>query len=504
MSADFYNLIKKEVSLILGAVLIVPISSMANDGFSTVYQPSKNVIQSSQASTSYSSAKLGSQTLVITTKRRISDTVTNRDIDEFNPFFTLSENNVFTEEYDQKQIDDLRNIDYSSSVSLNGTEWKTRFDADNHYNSNQEYDYNLKINTFYISYKNDNTGISSRVGRQASPGSGVIGPIDGITLQAPLISRISLGASAGFPVSSRQKDLIQSNKPFVAFNAKIPGLYKSLVLKPYILMQKLDGFINRHSVGSEVNYSYKSSSIYQLTDYDIQFNELNMWLVQAQLQKKKALYQLSLDYRRNPALELDNALANEYRAGNLKDLSNVMSFKDMLEQASQRTARNYSAKLGSSIPLNSKLRLGADLRRRDQLYNSLDGNGEDYVELHNFQNEISTQLVASNLIQKQETLLLELGYVSAKYYTNTSFAIRNQVRLSGLYQLDLKLRVAEGERDNGELLLTTLPTATFTCQCSKRIYSELEVGYENWAYTGNTVQEDYSQVFANINFRMQL
>jgi len=436
----------------------------------------------------------------------VSNIVNNQDnYDQFNLHIPSSNWKIFDEQSKIGEIKDIRNVDFESSIEHDGAEWSTQFDAHNYYTPDEEDNYQLEINRFYLNYKNKKSGVRTKVGRQASSSTGVVGEIDGITLQIPLSSRFHIGASAGFPVSALEKHKIQDNKPFIVVNSKLPQLYNSVILKPYVAIQHLDGILNRQSIGLEFNFRKSGHSIYQMVDYNTQFNMVNLWLFQGQFRKSNnALYFMTLDYHRNPALELNNALMNETRVSSLKELSTVLSNREIIAQANNYSTKNYSATLGSSFPINSRLQIGADINRYDQVYNTFNSDELNDFEEHNYQNKLSTQLVASNLMGKKDTLSLEYEYTDAKYYDNSTILIRDQIELTGLYQLELEFRMDEGQRNDGELVLTTIPRAMLRCQCSKKLVGGLELGYESWNYSGNTQQDDESWLYTNVNFRLEI
>ena len=126
------------------------------------------------------------------------------------------------------------------------------------------------------------------------------------------------------------------------------------------------------------------------------------------------------------------------------------------------------------------------------------------MALHDFQNQLSTELVSNNVFLRGDLLSLEAVYTHARYYNQTYFSIRNEFWFHGLYQMNFRLNLTDNQFRNGEQLLTTQPTARLACQCSKKLYSEVEVGYEGQDYAGNSQQTDYTQVFANLSIRYRL
>ena len=499
--------IKPRTRLIIPLFFIYfPFSGFANEFPSIKLNSENDSLSFSDFAEKPDNKPLVSPKLIITDTAVTSyESVLNNRLDLKDQYSLLPQDMIFDEKYGQKQVNDLGNINYASTIKMNDSEWHTKFEAENQYTQSEQDNFNLDVSTFYISYNNKTLGIKSAIGRQASPGGGISGPIDGFTLQSSLFSHMSLGISAGFPVNTDDKKIIQRDRPFVAFNANLPGFYKSLVLKPFIVMQQKNGFTNRQSIGSEATFSLKRSTFYHLTDYDLLSNEISHILFYGQFkQYSNTLYHITLDYQRNPALELDNTLVNEYRASNLKNLSNMLSDTEIIALASNQSENNYSVKLGNSFPINSRLQFGTDIVRLDQLYKIVNGDDQSNSEEHNYQNKLSTHLIASNMFQKHETLSMEVGYIDAKYYTNTKLMLRDKIKLSGLYQLDFAFHISQQENSDGEALTTTLPTARFTCHCSKKLFSELWVGYESWNFGGDTLQTDTSQLIANLNLRMQL
>jgi len=460
----------------------------------------KNIVNSIILFTLFVNPAVGMSTLLH--EENIADATDERN--RFNLYIPLSNWKVFEEQAKAVQSKDIQNVDYQSRIEENGIEWETQFDADNHYTPNDEDTYKLDINRFLINYYNKKTGLHTSIGRQSHANAGVVGEMDGITLKAPIGSQFLIGASAGFPVNPTKKHVIQDNKPFIFLNSKLPKLFNSFVLKPYLVIQYEDSYINRQSIGMEFSFNKRGRSLYQLMDYNTQFNAINLWLLQGEIQNKSnAQYYITLNYHRNPALKLNNALVNEVRAHSLKELTDVLSNKEIIAQAKNQSAKKYSATLGGRFPINSRFHVGADIKRHEQRF-SVSNDEVNDIFSHNYRNQLSTQLVATNLTGIDDTLKIEYEHIRANNFINNTFSISEQVLLSGLYQLDFEFRMDEGQRSDGELVFTAMPRAMLSCQCAKKLIGQIEVGYESWDYSGNTEQNDQDWLYTNVSFRLEL
>jgi len=154
-------------------------------------------------------------------------------------------------------------------------------------------------------------------------------------------------------------------QPFKAVSADLgPFLDNFLSGSVYAITQDTDGTLSRRAVGGELRLFKPKFNAYSLVDYDTYFKALNIFMLQANYMPGNGLnYNMLLDKRRSPMLQITNALQTQPGITSIGDLINASAngIDGVRQNALAVSQFTDSASLGVSWQFNPKWQVGGDI-----------------------------------------------------------------------------------------------------------------------------------------------
>jgi tetratricopeptide (TPR) repeat protein len=225
-----------------------------------------------------------------------------------------------------------------------------------------------RIRELFYDLNRRKSGVSMRLGRQNQSTGGVLGRFDGLNLGYQINPVIKLNAVMGSPVLSTRDGLVENDRWFVGLNTDLGTFFNSVDLNLHYLNQVADGISDRESVGGEMRYFDSMKSLFALLDYDILYDELNVFLLSGNMRFKdnSSLY-FNIDNRRSPLLSTFNALQGQGLVANsLDDLRGIYKEDELRRIALDRSLGTETYSVGGTKTLSKKLQLTADVTMSSQ------------------------------------------------------------------------------------------------------------------------------------------
>jgi hypothetical protein len=356
------------------------------------------------------------------------------------------------------------------------------------------------VSSMYFDAQNRRHELSMRLGRQSRSSGGVLGRFDGLLLGFPLGKKFSASAVGGYPVES-SKDNVETDRYFYGLTLAADGFAKGWDANIFALEQRMEGFTDRRAIGGELRYFNPGLSFFSLVDYDIHYNELNIWQFLGNwILPDKTTINLTLDYRNSPILTTRNAL-NGQRVDSLNDLQNDFSNSQIYDLARDRTATSKLATLGVSRPLHEKLQISGDvtvtnLSDTDESgdVEATVGTGTDYF--------YNLQLIGSNLITIGDITILGLRYADTNDTGITSLTFNMRYPFTRDLRINPRFRVDyRKNRDDDTDQMIYRPSLRMSYQARRKLRLEAEIGGEysdREIVDGSTKDRSY---FFNIGYR---
>lgn len=337
---------------------------------------------------------------------------------------------------------------------------------------------------------------SLRLGRQSSPGAGVLGRFDGGWARLGVTPSIKLNAVGGRTVeyyAAPKRNLFGASVDVGPWDNRLTTSF-------YAIGQRLDGLVDRQAVGTEMRYFDPVRNGFLVIDYDTHFRELGTAMLQANwLTPAGTNYAFLYDRRRTPPLQVSNVL-NAYPGSSLTDLRDQgFSSDELLRQARGVTPVSDLVSIGVTHPLSARWQFGADIKlsrvsgtEAVGQYPASPPTGNLWV--------YTMQGIGTGLLATNDVFVASLSINRAETFDGTSVSA-SYVRVIEKWRLEAGLKYY-GQKDANDLELRRwTPNAKAGYRWAEHLTFEGEAGAEYTQVKGPTQTEDTRRHYFNVGFR---
>lgn len=349
----------------------------------------------------------------------------------------------------------------------------------------------------YYELRNKLYDYSGRIGRQPGNSGGVLGPFDGLSAGYSVLPKWRINVVAGIPVDFYP---INSDKQFWGTSFDFGTFAEHWNGSAYYINQTVDGIIDREAVGAELRYFDQRGSMIALTDYDIAFSELNIFMLQATWQTGTATtWNALVDHRKSPVLTTSNAVIGEVDTSIRSQLTTQT--EDQLRAAAvAKTPTADLVMLGVAHNFTPRWQLGGDIK----LYNisGTDAAGSLPATESTGNTLVYTlQGIASGLLTKRDITVLSLSYLNNPNFTGESGSITNRTIYRDKWTGDFALRFYS-QRDNlGTETTRWNPAIRIGYAWRQQITFEGEYGIEKTQTSTATDNQDATRHYYSLGYR---
>jgi tetratricopeptide (TPR) repeat protein len=358
--------------------------------------------------------------------------------------------------------DTVNRSDVTADLDFNARLRSDRFDLRTQFVGSDEVDFRkggsgneTRISTLSFEAKDFKTGLYGRVGRQSRSSGGVLGRFDGALFSYDLTQKVKVNTVLGYPVRSSNSNAVDTDRKFYGVNFDLGTFFEHWDFNTFFIDQYVNGITDRRAVGGEVRFLHPKFSFFNLVDYDVSYNELNLFLVNAHYSlPTKTRLSMVLDYRKSPILTSSNALQGQ-GVEEVSDLLNIFSEEEVRQLAMDRTAKSRSGTLGVTQDLNENYQLSFEVTASklsgtpaSPASGGVDATPETGTDLF-----YSTQLIGTNLFTEGDVTILGLRYFdtdsndSYSLIANTRFSVTRDFRINPRVQLEYrKNKTSDGDR----------------------------------------------------------
>jgi len=414
----------------------------------------------------------------------------------------------------------LSQTDQSSLIStldLTARHRSERYDNRANFSGDYNYDYleeedgeegESRVRSAYVGVSDKQYRYSIKVGRQSAYGNGVLGRYDGVIAGYNFLPKWGVSLVGGEPVDSIAP---KSKRSFSGFSLDMGTFAGSWSTSLYYITQEIDGLVDRQAVGTELRYFDTNRSLFGLVDYDTYFDALNIFMVQGNWQYNGTAYNALVDYRKNPPLQLSNALLGESidpfgdPIESVDDMLKTGSEEELKMLAEDRTLDSRMISASAVHTLNSRLQIGGDLivsnfsgtetttTQAGAILQETDGTGDVYT--------YSLKLIGSNVLFKRDLAVVGLAYTEGDLLDVRSAYITHRVSTPKHWRIDTGLRWYHQENLDSDSETTRLTPTIKIDYRSKRVTFELEVGQEQSEGSGVTQDQEVTRNYYVVGYR---
>jgi tetratricopeptide (TPR) repeat protein len=269
-------------------------------------------------------------------------------------------NRFNSEEFDTAQSLLSNQLDFNAQRQGDNEDVEVRFTGSYDHDFLDSADSQVLLSSAYVDYASRNQVNVARLGRQTRSSGGVLGRFDGLGYGYKFAEDYRLNLVAGAPVE-RTEDGWNTHQRFYGASVDAGPLWDDWSFNLYGIQQDVDGITDRTAVGGEVRYFTTGRSLFGLVDYDVYFDELNIFYAIGNWSiTDRTTLNMVVDYRMSPLLTTSNALIAQ-SVTTIDALKMTLTEAQIKRLARARTATSRSLTGGANYILDSHWQVNGDL-----------------------------------------------------------------------------------------------------------------------------------------------
>jgi hypothetical protein len=401
----------------------------------------------------------------------------------------------------------LNRSDLTTDVSLNGRSRNKEYDLRTQFTGGYRNDFIAAnddgdwISKASFEAKHKSSGLSGEFGRQSLSSSGVLGRFDGAQASYEVNDQVTLNGVFGYPVASSSNSYVNTDKMFYGASLDLGTYKEKWDFNTFVIQQDNQGLTDRRAVGGEVRYFKDGNSFFSLVDYDIEFNDLNIFLTNGNWKySDKTTFNAVIDYRKSPLITLNNSIQGQ-GVSRLSDLFSTYTEDELISLAQDRSATSHSFTGGVTHKLREDIQLSGEMTMSeiDSTYASggVDaaiGTGKEYF--------YSTQLITNNTFIDNDVIISSLRYSDTQNYNTYTALLDGRVPFGKKLRITPKVRVDyRTEKTSDDIKLTVRPVLRTSYRINRNARIESEIGAEFIDDESAGVTQSTTELFLIIGYR---
>jgi tetratricopeptide (TPR) repeat protein len=347
---------------------------------------------------------------------------------------------------------------------------------------------NNRLNSAYVEQSARDHSYLYRLGRQTGLSGGVPSRFDGAWLGYSPTSTWRINGVIGAPVDYYNSGA--ESKTFAGMSIDLTRLPEQWSGSGYVIQQKVAGIVDRRAVGAETHYFDAKSNYMGLLDYDTLFKAVNFATLQGNWTTGAGgNYNLLLDHRKTPPLQITNALTGQTVQTIAAALSQPGVYADTLRADAQTLSATSNLFLvGMTQPYSAHWRMGGDFRIANTsgtgsvgTVAAVPGNGNSYT--------YTVQAIANSLFIENDLNVISASYVDDHRYEGRSLTFNRVETLRQNWRLDMSLMLYNQSDTLGVHQTRITPSLKLGYHMNDSVSLEGEGGLED-THTYSATQND--------------
>ncbi len=344
-----------------------------------------------------------------------------------------------------------------------------------------------RLNSAYIEQSARDHSYLYRVGRQTGTSGGTPSRFDGALLGYSPNSIWRINGVVGTPV-----DFYGSNtesKNFAGMSVDLTRLPEQWSGSGYFVEQKVAGIVDRRAVGMEAHYFDAQRNYMGLLDYDTLFKAVNYATLQGNwITSAGGNYNLLLDRRKSPPLQITNALPGQTMQSVSALLQSGVSADTLRADAQTLTQTTNLFLVGMTQPYSAHWRVGGDFRIANTsaagavgTVPAVPASGNSYI--------YTAQAIGNSLFLDNDLNVISASYVDDPKFAGRSMLFNRVETLRQNWRLDMSLQLYDESDQSGSHQRRITPSLKLGYHLNDSISLEGEGGIEN-THTYSATQDD--------------
>jgi len=344
-------------------------------------------------------------------------------------------------------------------------------------------------------------GLFGRLGRQSKTTEGVLGRFDGLSLSYDITDILTINTVHGFPVDIRDKEKINTDQVLHGVSFDLNNIWGGWDFNTYYLRQTHFDILDREAVGTEIRYFDSRRSIFTLVDWDINYDELNIFLFIGNWTVfDDTTFNVIVDKRKSPLLTTTNAIQGQ-GVSTLDQLFDRFSEEELTELARDRTSESESYTLGLTQRINDNWQFTAEATTTKFASTPASGGVEAIPGTGNEQ-FYSFQLLANSLLAENDIMILGLRFNDTTRSETYSSTINWRVNLGSKLRINPRVRVDfRQDKDDDDDRWLVRPFIRIDYRFKRWMKFEADFGYEWLDETFAGRSQETTGYFLSIGYR---
>lgn len=381
-----------------------------------------------------------------------------------------------------------RGGDWDSKLVVRDTSSRSFIDGQKGYN---------RLNNAYFETLNRNLDFFTRMGRQSSPGFGILGRFDGAWARYGFNPRAKFNVFAGEPVEfypTAKKKFVGSAFDLGPFAERWSG-------NVFAIEQRVDGFGDRRAIGSELRYLDPQKNGFALFDYDPTNKALNIALIQGNWQVREGLgFNFLLDRRRSPTLQLTNSLSALPLGTIRENIDSDITIDELRNVARVVTPMSTLFSLGVTYQYSPAWQFSSDIKYSEvsgvgQIGSqmAMEGTGKVFV--------YGLQAIRTGALTINDIIVATTNIIRGKNYDGELFQVSHVILFAEKWRIESTLKYYHQIDSMDNTLARLSPSARITYRLLERLNLEGEVGAERSTTRGPLISDKTIRRYYNLGMR---
>ena len=288
----------------------------------------------------------------------------------------------------------------------------------------------------------------------------MLGRFDGAIVGLGVTRKTAINVAAGYllDVDNLLDFEYEKNRKFLSLALDIGNEFKDWDISLYGIQQVVGDITDRQAIGGEVRYFKPNYNVFSVVDYDISYNELNIFLLNANwIRPNQGTLYTTIDIRKVPYLSTSNALQGQTFL-TIEDMLQSFTEEEIRQLAQDRTATSNTLTLGGSKQLHGFLdgfgqyQLSGDLN-----INNISGmpasGGVPEIPASGNNYFIGGQLIGNGIIKRGDTSIISLRFGSTRTANDIIFGLESRYPVNAQFRLNPRFRYLHrsGKENNSTL-----------------------------------------------------
>ncbi|MEO8101045.1 MAG: hypothetical protein ABI790_00875 [Betaproteobacteria bacterium] len=354
-----------------------------------------------------------------------------------------------------------------------------------------------RVNNAYFESLNKSADFFSRIGRQSSPGYGVLGRFDGAWLRYGFNAHSKFNLLAGTPVEfypSPRKQFVGGGFDLGPFADRWSG-------NVFLIEQRVDGKSDRRAIGSELRYLDPQKNGFALLDYDTTSKSLNIALIQGNWQFREGTsFNVLYDRRRSPILQLTNSLNALPLRTIQENIDSGITVDELRNVARVITPVSTLFSVGITHQLSPAWQLGGDIK-----YSEVSGTGEIGSQIAQPGTGkvfvYGLQAIRTGFMTVNDIIVATTNIIRGKSYNGESYQISHVLLVKEKWRIESTFKYYHQSDIRDNVLDRFSPSIRLSYRWFDRLSVEGEVGAERTKSEGPLQSDVTMRQFYNLGMR---